>query len=72
MFLHHTMTDSEILRTCEGCESPHLRLVSDRLRDRVQDLRTIGTLAAAASQAFDIDDIQDTLETIQETAKGGR
>ena len=34
MFLHHTMTDSEILRTCEGCESTHLRLVADRLRDR--------------------------------------
>jgi len=45
MFLHHTMTDSEILRTCEGCESTHLRLVSDRLRDRVQDLREIHKLA---------------------------
>lgn len=72
MFLHHTMSDPEILRTCEGCESPHLRLVADRLRARVDDLRVIGTLAAAASQAFDIDDIRDTLETIQETAKGGR
>lgn len=72
MFLHHTMTDSEILRTCEGCESPHLRLVADRLRARVDDLHAIGKLAAAASQAFDIDDIRDTLETIQETAKGGR
>jgi hypothetical protein len=63
------MTDSEILRTCDGCESPHLRLVADRLRARVDDLRVIGTLAAGAAQAFDIDDIRDALETIQDTAK---
>ena len=72
MFLHHTMTDSEILRTCDGCESPHLRLVADRLRARVDDLRVIGTLAAGADQAFDIDDIRDALETIQDTAKGSK
>jgi hypothetical protein len=45
MFLHHTMTDSEILRTCEGCESPHLRLVADRLRTRVDEMREIHKLA---------------------------
>lgn len=58
MFLHHTMTDSEILRTCEGCESPHLRLVSDRLRDRVQDLREINKLAQRIEQSFELRDIQ--------------
>jgi hypothetical protein len=63
------MTDSEILRTCDGCESPHLRLVAERLRARVDDLRVIGTLAAGAAQAFDIDDIRDALETIRDTAK---
>lgn len=58
MFLHHTMTDSEILRTCEGCESPHLRLVSDRLRDRVQDLREIHKLSYRIEQSFELRDIQ--------------
>ena len=58
MFLHHTMTDSEILRTCEGCESPHLRLVSDRLRDRVHDLREIHKLAYRIEQSFELRDIQ--------------
>ncbi len=58
MFLHHTMTDSEILRTCEGCESTHLRLVSDRLRDRVQDLREIHKLAYRIEQSFELRDIQ--------------
>ena len=52
------MTDSEILRTCEGCESPHLRLVSDRLRDRVQDLREIHKLAYRIEQSFELRDIQ--------------
>ena len=58
MFLHHTMTDFEILRTCEGCDSPHLRLVSDRLRDRVQDLREIHKLAYRIEQSFELRDIQ--------------
>lgn len=58
MFLHHTMTDSEILRTCEGCESTHLRLVSDRLRDRVQDLHEIHKLAYRIEQSFELRDIQ--------------
>ena len=72
MFLHHTMTDSEILRTCEGCESPHLRLVADRLRARVDDLRVIGTLAAGIIDSHDFDAIREGLEMIQETAKGGK
>jgi len=46
MFLHHTMTDAEILRSCEGCTSPHLRLVADRLRVRVDDLQEIQQLCA--------------------------
>ena len=46
MFLHHTMTDSEILRSCEGCTSSHLQLVADRLKDRVGDLREIQQLCA--------------------------
>ena len=72
MFLHHTMTDSEILRTCEGCESPQLRLVADRLRARVDDLHAIGKMAGEARLSFDIDDIQDALERIQDTAKRGK
>ena len=64
MFLHHTMTDSEILRTCEGCESPHLRLVADRLRDRVDDLRHINRLAQRIEGSFDAADIRKTAVTI--------
>lgn len=64
MFLHHTMTDAEILRTCDGCESPHLRLVSDRLRDRVQDLREISKLAQRIAGSFDAADIRKTAATI--------
>ena len=64
------MTDSEILRTCEGCESPHLRLVADRLRARVEDLRTIGTLAAGIIDSHDFYAIRKGLDLIQETAKG--
>jgi len=64
MFLHHTMTDSEILRTCEGCESSHLRLVSDRLRDRVQDLREINKLAQRIGASYVAADIKRTAATI--------
>ncbi len=64
MFLHHTMTDAEILRTCVGCESPHLRLVSDRLRDRVDDLREIHKLAQRIAGSFDAADSRKTAATI--------
>ena len=69
MFLHYTMTDQEILRTCEGCESPHLRLVADRLRARVEDLRTIGTLAAGMIDSYDIGAIRDGIRMISELSK---
>ena len=69
MFLHHTMTDSEILRTCEGCESPHLRLVADRLRARVDDLHTISTLAAGIIYSHDFGAIREGLGMIQDTAE---
>lgn len=69
MFLHHTMTDSEILRTCEGCDSQHLRLVADRLRARVEDLRTIRTLAAGIIDSHDLRAIRDGIEMISELSK---
>jgi len=63
------MSDPEILRTCEGCESPHLRLVADRLRARVDDLHTIGTLAEGIIDSHDFGAIREGLEMIQETAE---
>ena len=69
MFLHHTMTDSEILRTCEGCDSQHLRLVADRLRARVDDLRTIGILAAGIIDSHDLWAIREGLALIIELSK---
>jgi len=61
MFLHHTMTDAEILRSCEGCTSSHLRLVSDRLRDRVDDLQRI----AAALNEIDASSWEDVAAEIE-------
>ena len=71
MFLHHTMTDQEILRTCEGCDSQHLRLVADRLRARVEDLRTIQTMAAGIIDSHDLDAMRDGIGEIKETAQNG-
>jgi len=62
------MTDAEILRSCEGCTSPHLRLVADRLRVRVEDLREIASLANAALVSHDLIDIQAWLREIIYTA----
>ena len=72
MFLHHTMTDQEILRTCEGCDSQHLRLVADRLRARVEDLRTIQTMAAGIIDSHDLDAMRDGIGEIKETAQNGK
>ena len=70
MFLHHTMTDQEILRTCEGCDSQHLRLVADRLRARVEDLRVIGMLASYAIVSHDLNAVRDDLSAIEKIAIG--
>ena len=71
MFLHHTMTDSEILRTCEGCESPHLRLVADRLRARVEDLRVINHIAENIKVSHDLDVVREGIDEIIETTENG-
>ena len=64
MFLHHTMSDREILRSCEGCTSQHLRLVADRLRVRVDGMREISTLANAAIVSHDVSGIVYALREI--------
>ena len=64
MFLHHIMTDSEILRSCEGCASQHLRLVADRLRVRVDGMREISSLANTAIESHDLNGIRDALREI--------
>ena len=46
--------------------------MADRLRARVDDLHTIGTLAAGIIDSHDFDAIREGLEMIQETAKGGK
>ncbi len=72
MFLHHTMTDSEILRTCEGCDSQHLRLVADRLRARVEDLRVIEHIASTLEHSHDLDAMRDGIGEMKETAQNGK
>ena len=69
MFLHHTMTDAEILRSREGCTSPHLRLVADRLRDRVETLERIRDTATIALTLFDAERIKDLLQEIIDESK---
>lgn len=68
MFLHHAMTDSEILRSCEGCTSQHLRLVADRLRVRVDGMREISALANTALVSHDVSGIVYALREIIDTA----
>ena len=66
------MTDAEILRSCEGCTSSHLRLVADRLRDRVDGMREINRMANAALVSHDLEDIRDALrEIIGESSNDG-
>jgi hypothetical protein len=63
MFLHYTMTDREILRSCEGCTSPHLKLVAVRLRERVDNMREIERLAKQIEEsAHDIGVIESAQE----------
>ena len=64
MFLHHTMTDAEILRSCEGCTSQHLRLVADRLRVRVDGMREIAEIVRNCIDWYELRDICAGLDRI--------
>ena len=47
-YLDSRLTDAEILKACTYAESPHLRVVAQRLRERCESLtqaRTCATLA---------------------------
>ena len=68
MFLHHTMTDVEVLRSCEGCTSSHLRLVADRLRVRVDGMREIAELARNGIDRYGLREIRAGLDRIAEIA----
>ena len=68
MFLHHTMTDAEILRSCEGCTSQHLRLVADRLRVRVDGMREIAEIARNCIDWYELREICAGLDRIAEIA----
>jgi hypothetical protein len=69
MFLHYTMTDREILRSCEGCTSPHLKLVADRLRKKVDHMHQIAVLARRVEMSTSADEILETAQEIQGIAK---
>jgi len=68
MFLHHTMSDREILRSCEGCTSQHLRLVADRLRVRVDGMREIAEIARNGIDWYELHEIYAGLDRIAEIA----
>jgi hypothetical protein len=69
MFLHYTMTDREILRSCEGCTSPHLKLVADRLRERVDNMAMIELLAKQIEHASLDIGIVESAQEIQSIAE---
>ena len=39
-YLDSRLTDAEILKACAYAESPHLRVVAQRLRERCSDIET--------------------------------
>lgn len=58
------MTDSEILRACAFTESPLIRVMSDRLRSRVDQMDNARRMADGVT-----DDPGQTLADIAETLK---
>jgi hypothetical protein len=41
VFLHHSLTDAEIIRACDCIDSQPLRMLADRLHDRSATLAAI-------------------------------
>jgi hypothetical protein len=53
MYIDPRLTDAEILKACTYAESPHLRVVAQRLRERIIDICAAQVSAREAKRALE-------------------
>ena len=64
MFIHHTMTDREILRVVGNSESQVTRLVADRLDTVLARLEEINRICASAGRGTDAAILLETVAAL--------
>jgi hypothetical protein len=66
MYLNPLMTDRELINAAQYAENPHLRLLADRLDDKLVIIREAQELLAKSYKIEMADDVSDLITEIQD------
>lgn len=66
MYLNHLMTDLELINAAQYAENPHLRLLADRLDDKLAIIREAQELLVKSYKIEMADDVSDLIAEIQD------
>ena len=66
MYLNPLMTDRELINAAQYAENPHLRLLADRLDDKLVIIREAQELLVKSYKIEMADDVSDLIAEIQD------
>ena len=66
MYLNPLMTDLELINAAQYAENPHLRLLAERLDDKLAIIRDAQELLAKSYKIEMADDVSDLIAEIQD------
>lgn len=66
MYLNPLMTDLELINAAQYAENPHLRLLAERLDDKLAIIREAQELLAKSYKIEMADDVSDLIAEIQD------
>jgi hypothetical protein len=66
MYLNPLMTDRELINAAQYAENPHLRLLADRLDDKLVIIREAQELLTKSYKIEMSDDVSDLITEIQD------
>ena len=66
MYLNHLCTDRELIETAQYADNPHLRLLAERLDDKLVIIRDARDALGKAYKIDLSDDAADLITTVQD------
>ena len=66
MYLNHLCTDRELIEAAQYAENPHLRLLADRLDDKLAIIQGAQELLAKSYKIEMADDVSDLINMVQD------
>ena len=66
MYLNHLMTDRELIETAQYAENPHLRMLAERLDDKLVIIRDARDALGKTYKIELSDDVSDLIKKAQD------